>query len=132
MAEDNIYFDKQKTKGRPRLILNEHGKKLIENLSSIMCTDEEIASALGVVIETLNAKHNRDAFLALKKKGNDTGRSSLRKWQFESAKKGNVSMQIWLGKQYLDQKEQISNDVKADNAINIKIDVPTESEVNNE
>ena len=35
------------------------------------------------------------------------GRISLRRAQFEKALSGNVVMQIWLGKQHLDQKEKI-------------------------
>ena len=31
---------------------------------------------------------------------------SLRRAQWKSAKSGNVTMQIWLGKQWLGQKEQ--------------------------
>ena len=35
------------------------------------------------------------------------GKISLRRAQFEKALNGNVVMQIWLGKQHLDQKEKI-------------------------
>ena len=35
------------------------------------------------------------------------GRISLRRAQFEKALSGNVVMQIWLGKQHLDQKDKI-------------------------
>ena len=33
------------------------------------------------------------------------GRASLRRMQFKAAEQGNATMQIWLGKQYLDQKD---------------------------
>ena len=35
------------------------------------------------------------------------GRISLRRAQFEKALSGNVVMQIWLGKQHLDQRDKI-------------------------
>ena len=35
------------------------------------------------------------------------GKISLRRAQFEKALGGNVAMQIWLGKQHLDQKDKI-------------------------
>jgi hypothetical protein len=36
----------------------------------------------------------------------------LRRMQFESANKGNVTMQIWLGKQYLGQSDHPVNEVR--------------------
>ena len=33
-------------------------------------------------------------------------RRSLRKWQYNLAKQGNLGMLIWLGKQYLGQREK--------------------------
>ena len=92
MKNDNVYFDKQKTKGRPRLVLNENGKKLILALANIMCTDEEIAGVLEVSVETLQAKHNVDAFTENKKKGQSRAKSSLRKWQFQIL----ISLEIHL------------------------------------
>ena len=55
-----------------------------------------------------------------------TGKISLRRWQFKSAEAGNVTMQIWLGKQYLGQREQIETDNKNDNTININVSAATE------
>lgn len=103
-------FEKVKTRGRPKLVLNETGKAVIINLSSIMCTDEEIAACLGVTVETLQNKDNNDAFLECKEKGAGNGRKSLRRIQFEIAKKGNATMAIWLGKQWLGQKEKIDDE----------------------
>jgi hypothetical protein len=40
-------------------------------------------------------------------KGRNNLRASLRRWQLESAKKGNVAMLIWLGKQILQQTDKI-------------------------
>lgn len=102
---NELYFEKVKTRGRPKVVLNDKGKKTIEDLSTILCTDEEIASILGVSIETLQNKDNLETFLECKKKGNSQGKASLRREQYKLAMKGNCNMLIWLGKQYLGQKD---------------------------
>jgi hypothetical protein len=48
---------------------------------------------LGVSVDTL--KRNKD-FAVVYKRGAESGRKSLRRMQFESALKGNVTMLIWL------------------------------------
>lgn len=87
--------------GRPKKELD---YKLIEELSNIQCTQDEIASCLGVNVKTLRAD---EKFLDLYKKGQECGKKSLRRYQFECAKKGNSAMLIWLGKQYLGQRDNI-------------------------
>lgn len=125
IINDNIYFTKEKTKGRPRLILNEHGKELILKLSNVMCTDEEIADMLGCDIDTLKAKHNIEAFSESYKKGRSQAKSSLRKWQFQNAKNGNASLQIWLGKQYLGQTDKQEIEEKGNSPITINVSAAT-------
>lgn len=100
------FFDKQINGGSPKLLLNDKGCKMIENLSSLMCTDEEIASILGVSVDTLTNKNNKDTFTEHKLKGQNKGKSSLRRIQFKLAEK-NSAMAIFLGKNYLGQKDKI-------------------------
>lgn len=100
-------FDKIKTRGRPKLVLNDTGKAIITNMASIMCTDEEIAACLGVTVETLQNADNNAAFLECKEKGNGNGKKSLRRIQFDIARKGNATMAIWLGKQWLGQRDSV-------------------------
>jgi hypothetical protein len=40
--------------------------------------------------------------------GLDRGKATLRRWQWKSAQNGNVTMQIWLGKQLLKQSDNAS------------------------
>jgi hypothetical protein len=87
-------------RGRPKKFVD---LELVEKLAHIQCTYGEIASTLGVSVDTL--ERNKD-FAAVYKRGAEGGRKSLRRMQFESANKGNVIMQIWLGKQYLGQSDQ--------------------------
>ena len=93
-------------RGRPKKFVD---LELVEKLAHIQCTYPEIASALGVSVDTLTRHPD---FAATFKRGAEGGRKSLRRLQFESAAKGNATMQIWLGKQYLGQSDQISNNVR--------------------
>lgn len=90
--------------GRPRIEVNE---ELIYSLARIFCTQEEISTITGVSVDTLHRN-----YADVIKKGNDNGRMSLRRKQFQSAIAGNTTMLIWLGKNLLGQKDsplQLSN-----------------------
>ncbi len=82
---------------RPKKVIDE---KLVEKLAAIHCTIAEIADICGVSRDTIERN-----YAALITKARATGKSSLRRHQWEAVKKGNVSMMIWLGKQILDQKD---------------------------
>lgn len=84
--------------GRPKIELDYN---TIEKLANIQCTQEEIASFLGVSVRTLQRD---EEFCRIYKKGQDNGKMSIRRMQFKLAEK-NTSMAIWLGKQYLGQKD---------------------------
>jgi len=45
----------------------------------------------------------------------ENGRSSLRRLQWKSATNGNITMQIWLGKQYLGQRDMHSAELSGAN-----------------
>jgi|SRR5215472_617284 len=90
----------KRKRGRPRKHVD---LELVEKLAHIQCTQAEIASTLGVSVDTL---WRNPKFAEVYKRGAEGGRKSLRRMQFESANKGNVAMLIWLGKQYLGQREQ--------------------------
>ena len=77
-------------------------EQTIQKLAQLHCTYDEIASFIGVSTKTLQRN-----YVHLIKKGRETGNISLRRAQFEKALGGNVAMQIWLGKQHLDQKDKI-------------------------
>jgi hypothetical protein len=100
--------EKKNKGGRPKKELD---YELIEELARIQCTHEEIASCLKVNHKTLKAD---EKYLELYKRGQDEGRKSLRRYQFEAAKKGNSAILIWLGKQYLGQTDKIEtkNDIE--------------------
>lgn len=84
--------------------------KLVQDLAAIGCKTTEIATIVGASVDTLDRR-----FAAEIEKGRSNLRASLRRWQLEAAKKGNVAMLIWLGKQMLGQTEKIeqTSEVKA-------------------
>ena len=108
-VEIDVFFDKVGTKGRPKKVLSEDALKLIENLARIMCTEEEIAQCLGASVDTLLNSDNKELFRTAIKRGNSIGKQSLRRKQYEVAMKGNSSMLIWLGKQWLNQTDKVEN-----------------------
>ena len=75
--------------------------KQLEQLASFGCTNREIASFFDCSESLL--KKSYSSFLT---KGRDKGKIRLRQMQWKSAENGNVTMQIWLGKQLLGQSEQ--------------------------
>lgn len=112
---DSVYFDKLPSGGgRPKLILNERGLKTVEDLAHIECTQDEIAAILGCERSTLTNENNRPLFEPAFKRGSDGGKASLRRKQYEVAMKGNCSMLIWLGKQYLGQSEKLDTNIGSD------------------
>lgn len=78
----------------------------VEKLASIQCTQEEIANFLDLSVRTLQRD---DEFCRIYKKGQENGKMSLRRYQFKLAEK-NTSMAIFLGKQYLGQRDVIEPD----------------------
>lgn len=84
--------------GRPK---KEIDYDVVDKLASIQCTEEEIANVLNVSVRTLQRD---EEFCRVYKKGLDNGKMSLRRIQFKLAEK-NPTMALWLGKQYLGQRD---------------------------
>ena len=93
--------EKKKQLGRPQKAIDE---KVLANLSQINCTQEEIASILGISARTLQRRY-ADLIEINKNKG----KASLRKRMYEKAMKGNDKLMIWLSKQYLEMSDRIHN-----------------------
>lgn len=87
-------------------------------LIRIQCTKLEICAVLGVSEDTLTRRIREhgiegvENFADLYEKHAKEGRSSLRRAQWKAAHNGNVTMQIWLGKQMLGQRDQIKQSVE--------------------
>lgn len=84
-------------------------KDTFEGLCAIQCTQEEICSVLGICHDTLDEWCHRTydkKFSQIFNEKREYGRSSLRRMQWKQAEK-NPTMAIWLGKQYLKQRDNI-------------------------
>ena len=98
--------------GRPRKIVD---AKQVENYAKLGCSDVDIAQMLMV-----SARHIKRHFAELLEKSRAERRTVIRGWQYEAAKKGNVTMMIWLGKQELGQSDKAENMNKGQHTIIMK------------
>lgn len=102
--------------------LAEIDKKQFENLCGLQCTKEEICGFFEVTDKTLENWCRRTynaGFSEVFRQKRGKGKISLRRSQFRLAEK-NANMAIWLGKQYLGQRDSV--DEEADNEATKKID----------
>ncbi len=91
--------------GRPK---KEIDPSIFEELCNIQCTLSEIAGVFRCSEDTIQnwcKSYYGDTFSVVYKKYSEDGKSSLRRYQMELAKT-NATMAIWLGKQYLGQKDR--------------------------
>ena len=75
-------------------------RQLVYNLAAVQCTSQEIAEAVGV-----SQRYLEKRFAKLLEQGRAEGRKSLRRKQFEKAMNGDSKLLVWLGKQWLSQKD---------------------------
>lgn len=81
--------------------------QLLEALAVIHCTQAEMAALLNVDIAVLATGVNREII----ERANAKGKQALRRAQWKSALDGNVTAQIWLGKNELGQTDVISTEI---------------------
>jgi len=75
----------------------------------IQCTAAEICSIMGMSEDSLGRRLQERGyknFADCKNRHGDEGKASLRRMQWKSAEGGNVTAQIWLGKQILGQRDK--------------------------
>ena len=99
-------------------------EKQVEKLASYGLTNKEIAEALAYDENTLKRKF--EIFLT---KGKANLKQRLKKKQIDVALAGNVSMLIWLGKNYLGQADKIDENGEYEIVINRKT---VESQMSND
>lgn len=96
--------------GRPRKEIDQNH---FENLCGLQCTKEDICDFFCVTDKTIDAwckRTYKDSFSVVFKQKRGKGKCSLRRYQFALAQK-NANMAIWLGKQYLGQKDQVETTI---------------------
>ena len=98
ITQDQIVVEEVQ-RPRPRKPVD---KELIYKLAAIHCTNKEIASVVGIHIDSLQ-RHYSDILIA----GRESGKGKLRRRMWEEAMKGNVTMLIWLSKNYLGMTDSV-------------------------
>lgn len=108
--------------GRPKIIID---WQKVDAMCRIQCTGEEIADVLGISYDTLERACKREKevkfadYIAQKRQG---GKAALRRMQWKNAEDGNATMQIWLGKNILDQVDKKEIDLTGKVDIHISAD----------
>ena len=103
--------------------LKEINWKTFEVLCKLQCTQSEIASSLGIHHETLIRRVEQEfnePYASVYKKFSEGGKCSLRRFQFQQAEKS-CAMAIWLGKQYLGQRDHFEDSNTTPQVINVNL-----------
>ena len=85
----------------------------IDKLCALQATEEEIAQFCEVSVDTLYRRCKEEhgvSFAEYFDQKRGVGKISLRRSQWQLAQKGNATMLIWLGKQYLGQRDKASHE----------------------
>jgi transposase len=97
--------------GRPR---KEIDRLQFERLCGIQCTEEEIAGIFDCSVDTIEnwcKRTYKTTFSEVYKIYSASGKASLRRTQFKLAERS-AAMAIFLGKQYLGQKDTVEYEDK--------------------
>lgn len=107
---------------RPRKEIN---REEFRKLCALQCTEEEIAGWFECSVDTLERwckREYRENFAEVYKRYSADGKTSLRRYQFALAKT-NATMAIWLGKQWLGQRDDFMQTTDAvDNKRHITVE----------
>ncbi len=97
--------------GRPK---KEVDFETIDKLCALQCLEQEIADFLGLSVDTIYRaclKNFGITFAEYFKQKRGHGKVALRRAQWQTAQAGNPALLIWLGKQYLDQKDKSTHEL---------------------
>lgn len=117
---------RSKKMGRPKIEIDWN---LLDQLLGIFCTGEECAGVLNVDYDTLKSRvkeEKKKTFSEYSELKKGTGRASLRRRQFRLSET-NPAMAIWLGKQYLGQRDE--QRIVADGEFKLIIEIADENKV---
>lgn len=98
--------------GRPEAIIDWNK---VDYYLKCQCTTTGIAALLGITADTLYRRcllDKKKEYSAYSQEKKEHGKELLRSKQYQLAIDGNVPMNIWLGKQYLEQKDKQETDHK--------------------
>ena len=104
----------------------------LEKLCSLHCTDEDLAAFFGVSVRTIETRRKKPEFSEAMNRGRAKGRISLRRAQMKLVEKGNAPMSIWMGKQWLGQRDVTPIELSGLNGRPVKISWEAINEILND
>ncbi len=116
--------------GRPK---KEVDFSKIDSLASMHCTAQEIVEFMNATGDKLSydtvdrrirSEHGMTFAEYINKKHMALAKPKLRKLQWAAAESGNVTMLIWLGKQYLGQSDKTENNHSGTVGVIINDNIP--------
>jgi hypothetical protein len=131
MSNKDKKVEEKKKPGRPAWVPNEETLKTVESLAAQGLTQEQIASCLGICVDTLiEKKKEYSEFSDSIKRGQSKGIAAISNSLFQSAKSGNTTAQLFYLKCRAGWKETNAMELtgKDGNPIEIDIDVTKLSE----
>jgi hypothetical protein len=111
--------------GRPKIEFSDTQWKMLALLCKAQSTNEEVCAYFDIDLKTLNRlvkkKYKKyNSFSDFNDKKRKAGFSSIRAKQWQVAMNGNVSMLIWLGKNWLGQADSVEIGSKNNEPIKIE------------
>lgn len=92
----------------------------LQKLCSLQCTHEEIASWFNCSVRTIEKYSKRPEVAEVMSRGKAMGRISVRRAQMKLLESGNAAMGIWLGKQFLGQRDVTPVELSGPNGAAVK------------
>lgn len=98
----------------------------VDKLLQAHCLGTEIAASFDMHPDSFYRRVEKEfgiGFTAYSSQKKRKGKNNLRLAQFKNALEGNTSMQIWLGKNWLGQKDEPSDEKEFDGTLSVLLDL---------
>jgi hypothetical protein len=93
----------------------------LQKLATLQCTHEEIAAWFNCSVRTVEKYAKQPEFAEVMARGRAKGRISVRRAQMKLLESGNATMGVWLGKQFLGQRDVTPVELSGANGAPLKI-----------
>jgi hypothetical protein len=97
----------------------------LEKLCALQATNAEIAAWFGCTERTIEKRSKEPAIQEVMTRGRAKGRISMRRAQMKLLEAGNATMAVWMGKQYLGQRDLTPIELTGANGSAVKFSMET-------
>lgn len=101
----------------------------LEKLCVLQCTNAEIAAWFGCSERTIEKRTKEPDLAEVMARGRGKGRVSIRRAQMKLLEAGNATMGVWLGKQYLGQRDVTPVELSGPNGSAVKFTMESIDEI---